>query len=150
MNPLISFDADASLCYGIGNICPRSSAGQSEGLLSPRSLVQIQPRALILLARKSSLMAIGLVVFLEIVPGQRDAFVTIARAHGARSLTLEAGNCLSFEVFAPVDSETQIILVEKYVDEAALHAHWNSAHMAEYSARVEAMITSRTRYRCLV
>lgn len=95
-------------------------------------------------------MAIGLIVFLEIVSGQRDAFVEFARAHGARSLALEGGRCLSFEVFAPVESETQVILVEKYVDEAALYAHWSSAHMAEYSARVDAMITSRTRYRCLV
>ncbi|HHY55981.1 MAG TPA: antibiotic biosynthesis monooxygenase [Chloroflexi bacterium] len=95
-------------------------------------------------------MATGLIVHLEIVPDQREAFVEIARAHGARSLRLESGRCLSFEVFVPVTSATQVILVEKYVDDDALQAHWDSPHMAEYSARVEAMITSRTRYRCLV
>ncbi|HAJ36808.1 MAG TPA: hypothetical protein DCL15_14080 [Chloroflexi bacterium] len=95
-------------------------------------------------------MATGLIVHLEIAPGQRDAFVEIARAHGVRSLLLEGGRCLSFEVFVPVASATQVILVEKYVDDDALQAHWDSPHMAEYSARVEAMITSRTRYRCCV
>lgn len=95
-------------------------------------------------------MATGLVVHLEIVPDQRDAFVEIARAHGARSLHLEAGRCLRFDVFVPVTSATQVILVEQYVDDAALQAHWDSSHMAAYSARVETMITSRTRYRCAV
>jgi len=95
-------------------------------------------------------MATGLVVHLEILPTQRDAFVEIARAHAARSLRLEAGRCLHFDVFVPVASATQVILVEQYVDDAALQAHWNSPHMAEYGARVEAMITSRTRYRCVV
>jgi len=95
-------------------------------------------------------MATGLVVHLEIIPTQRLEFVEIARAHGARSLRLEGGGCLSFEAFVPVDSATQVILVEKYVDDAALQAHWDSTHMAEYAACVEAMITARTRYRCLV
>lgn len=95
-------------------------------------------------------MATGLVVHLEIVPGQRDAFVEIARTHAARSLHLEGGRCLSFEVFVPVASDTQVILVEQYVDDAALRAHWDSPHMAEYSGRAEAMITNRTRYHCIV
>lgn len=95
-------------------------------------------------------MATGLIVHLEIVPGQRDEFAEIARAHGARSLALEGGRCLSFEVFVPVDSATQVILVEKYVDDAALQAHWDSPHMAEYSARVASMIADRKRYRCRV
>jgi len=95
-------------------------------------------------------MATGLVVHLEIVPSQRDLFVAIARAHAVRSLQLEAGGCLRFEVFVPVTSETQVILVEQYADDAALETHWNSTHMAEYSSRVEAMITNRTRYRCVV
>ena len=95
-------------------------------------------------------MATGLVVLLEIDPAQRNAFVEIACAHGARSLHLETGRCLRFDVFVPVASATQVILVEQYVDDAALQAHWDSPHMAEYSARVEAMITSRTRHRCVV
>jgi quinol monooxygenase YgiN len=95
-------------------------------------------------------MATGLVVLLEIDPAQRDAFVEIARAHGTRSLHLEAGRCQRFDVFVPVASDTQVILVEQYVDDAALQSHWDSVHMAEYSARVEAMITNRTRYRCVI
>ncbi len=65
-------------------------------------------------------------------------------------MRLEAGRCLSFEVFTPVDSQTQVILVEKYVDDDALQAHWNSAHMAEYLAKVADLIVSRTRYLCTV
>lgn len=95
-------------------------------------------------------MATGLIVHLEIAPERRAEFVEVARGHGERSRRLEEGRCLSFEVFVPTDSATQVILVEKYVDEAALQAHWDSAHMAEYTARVSAMITSRMRYLCTV
>jgi quinol monooxygenase YgiN len=95
-------------------------------------------------------MATGLIVHLEIVPEHRAEFIELARAHGERSMRLEAGRCLSFEVFAPVDSQTQVILVEKYVDDDALQAHWNSAHMAEYLAHVADLIVSRTRYLCTV
>ncbi len=89
-------------------------------------------------------------MLLEIVPERRAEFIGAARAHGERSMRLEAGRCLSFEVFAPVDSETQVILVEKYADDDALQAHWDSAHMAEYLAHVSDWIVSRTRYRCHV
>jgi quinol monooxygenase YgiN len=95
-------------------------------------------------------MSTGLIVHLEIAPNHRAEFIELARAHGKRSVRLEGGRCLSFEVFAPIDSETHVILVETYVDEAALQAHWDSAHMAEYLARVADMIVSRTRYLCTV
>ncbi len=95
-------------------------------------------------------MVTGLIVFLEIAPERRNEFVEVARTHGERSMRLEAGRCLGFEVFAPVESETQVILVEKYVDDDALQAHWDSAHMAEYLARVSDLIVSRTRSLCVV
>ncbi|MFO7631603.1 MAG: antibiotic biosynthesis monooxygenase [Caldilinea sp.] len=95
-------------------------------------------------------MTTGLIVHLEIVPERRAEFVDLARAHGERSIRLEAGRCLGFEVFVPTDNETQVILVEKYVDDEALQIHWDSAHMAEYSAHVTELITGRIRYRCTV
>lgn len=95
-------------------------------------------------------MATGLIVHLEITPEHRAEFVELARSHAVRSMRLEEGRCLGFEVFVPAESATQVILVEKYVDDAALQAHWDSAHMAEYTARVGSMITSRTRTLCNV
>jgi quinol monooxygenase YgiN len=92
----------------------------------------------------------GSIVHLEIVPGRRDEFVALARAHGERSQRLEEGRCLRFDVFVPVESENQVILVESYIDDGALQAHWDSAHMAEYSQRVAGMIAGRTRYLCTV
>ena len=95
-------------------------------------------------------MATGLVVLLEIAAGQRDAFVGLAQAHAERSVRLEDGGCLSFEVFVPAEDTNQVILVEKYVDDAALQAHWDSAHMAAYVAQISGMIVGRTRFRCTV
>jgi len=95
-------------------------------------------------------MATGLVVHLEIIAERRAEFIDLARAHGERSVRLEAGRCLSFDVFVPTDSTTQVILVEKYIDDDALQAHWDSAHMAEYLASVADLIVSRKRYLCVV
>ena len=95
-------------------------------------------------------MATGLVVHLEIAPGRRDEFAAIARAHGERSVRLEQGGCLSFEVFVPTEDAHQVILVEKYVDDDALQRHWDSVHMAEYNANVSSMIVGRKRFRCSV
>ena len=95
-------------------------------------------------------MATGLIVHLEIASEQRDEFAEIARTHGACSMQLEGGRCLSFEVFIPVDDPNGVILVESYTDDAALQAHWDSAHMAEYTARVGDLIVARQRYRCVV
>ncbi|MCB0135163.1 MAG: antibiotic biosynthesis monooxygenase, partial [Caldilineaceae bacterium] len=75
-------------------------------------------------------MATGLIVHLEIADGRRDEFAALARAHGERSVRLEEGGCLSFEVFVPTENAQQVILVEKYADDTALQAHWDSAHMA--------------------
>jgi quinol monooxygenase YgiN len=41
-----------------------------------------------------------------------------------------------------------VILIEAYVDDAALESHWNSEHMAEYRNRIDGMIVKRTLYRC--
>lgn len=95
-------------------------------------------------------MATGLVVHLEIAEGQRDEFVALARAHGERSVRLEQGGCLSFEVFVPTENAQQVILVEKYADDGALQAHWDSAHMAAYIAQTGNMIVGRTRFLCTV
>jgi len=95
-------------------------------------------------------MATGLIVLLEIAPGQRDLFVSLARAHGERSVRLEEGGCLSFEVFVPAEETQQVILVEKYIDETALQAHWDSAHMAAYIAQTSGMVVGRTRFLCTV
>lgn len=95
-------------------------------------------------------MATGLIVHLEIADGRRDEFVALARAHGERSVRLEEGGCLSFDVFVSTENAQQVILVEKYADEAALQAHWKSAHMAMYVEQTGDMIAARTRYRCTV
>ena len=95
-------------------------------------------------------MATGLIVHLDIADGRRDEFAALARAHGERSVQLEQGGCLSFEVFVPAENAQQVILVEKYVDDAALQAHWDSAHMAAYIAQTGSLIVGRTRYLCTV
>ncbi|HEX9585352.1 MAG TPA: putative quinol monooxygenase [Gammaproteobacteria bacterium] len=90
---------------------------------------------------------IALVVELEIDSRHFDEFVEIVTAHGENSRNIEEG-CLRFEVLKPREGDNKIILVEVYADDAALDAHWNSAHMAKYREQVSGLIVSRVAHRC--
>ncbi|WP_179473829.1 putative quinol monooxygenase [Mycolicibacterium vinylchloridicum] len=60
----------------------------------------------------------------------------------ARSLA-EPG-CVGYEIFESVDGPTQLVLVERYVDRAALDAHTRSAHYQELVAeRIRPLLTDR-------
>jgi quinol monooxygenase YgiN len=88
-----------------------------------------------------------LVVELEINSGDFDAFIDIVTKHGANSQKIEKG-CLRFEILKPRESQNKVILVETYADDAALDAHWESDHMANYRKKVSDMIVSRVANRC--
>jgi quinol monooxygenase YgiN len=97
-----------------------------------------------------------LVVELAIKPQHFEQFIEIAREHGKRSRKLESG-CLRFEVLkprasieSPDPSQNRLILIEAYVDDAALEHHWNSPHMAAYRERVQGMIQERRAHRCAI
>lgn len=90
---------------------------------------------------------VALVVELEIDSRHFEEFLDIVTAHGKNSRKIEDG-CLSFDVLKPRQGQGKIILVEVYADDAALDAHWNSAHMAAYREKVSAMIVSRVAHRC--
>ena len=88
-----------------------------------------------------------LIVHLDIVETRLVEFLQIIQAHGENSLQVEPG-CLRFEVLVPQEPQAHVILIEAYVDDAALETHWNSEHMAEYRNRIDGMIVKRTLYRC--
>jgi quinol monooxygenase YgiN len=64
--------------------------------------------------------------------------------HADNSLNLEPGGCLRFDVHQNAEDPTLFLLVEIYRDQAALEAHRNSAHFAEYKMDTAEWVSDRT------
>ena len=63
-------------------------------------------------------------------PGQRETFLEALRAEGIDAASrAEEGN-LQYDWFRAVDAPDDLLLIEKYRDEAAVAAHVRSAHVA--------------------
>lgn len=93
-------------------------------------------------------MATVLVVCVDVRPEAFDEFLGILRRHAEHSVASEDG-CLDFQLLKSVDKPNQVVLVETYADDAALEAHWQSAHMNHYRERTANMILDRQRFRCV-
>jgi (4S)-4-hydroxy-5-phosphonooxypentane-2,3-dione isomerase len=63
--------------------------------------------------------------------------------HARTSLEREPGGCLRFDVHQDRNDPTLFFLIEVYRDEAALAAHRNSAHFAEYRRDTDEWILER-------
>jgi quinol monooxygenase YgiN len=92
-------------------------------------------------------VTITLVVHLRAAAGQRDQLLPVVGAHAERSMRLEEG-CLSFQVLVPEEEPDRVILLEVYRDGAALDAHRDSAHMAEYRTLTEQLVVERQIFHC--
>ena len=76
---------------------------------------------------------ISVIVILEVEPARIEEFAGYAREQAAISLT-EPG-CRRFEVSQQVDQANVFTLSELYDDEAAVDAHFASAHLAQWRER---------------
>ena len=65
---------------------------------------------------------IRLVVYMEALPGHGDDAIasSVKRAQVVR----EQPGCHEFETYRSVERPDRFVLLEKWADEAALHAHW--------------------------
>lgn len=63
-------------------------------------------------------------------PGRRDRFLEALRAEGIDAAArAEEGN-LQYDYFLPVDNGDELLLIERYRDDAAVAAHVRQAHVA--------------------
>ena len=88
--------------------------------------------------------SVVLLVTLNIVEGQMDAYLTLARAHRGRVLDNEA-DCLRFDISKPDDGENIVHLYEVYKDEEAFKHHLETPYMKAYMEDTDLMIDSRNR-----
>ena len=89
---------------------------------------------------------ISITVILEIDPARLEEFLTAITTNAAASRK-EPG-CLRFEVAQQLDGAPVFALAELYSDQAAVDAHYASAHFAEWKKVVDTgIILKRTSVR---
>ena len=92
---------------------------------------------------------ISLVVVLEIEPSRVDEFQRYALEQAAASL--QEPGCRRFEVSRKTDMSNVFTLAELYDDEAAVDAHFASAHLAQWRERTsDGIVLSKTSVRGVV
>lgn len=73
-------------------------------------------------------------VYLRIKPDKIDAFKELALYNAANSV--EEPGCTRFEVLQQEDDPERFMLIEHYVDEAAVEAHRQTPHFARWAATI--------------
>ena len=74
-------------------------------------------------------------------PGMRSEFLEKLKAEGIDAASrAEAGN-LQYDYFLAADSDTDLLLIEKYRDDAAVAAHVRQPHVARMVELKEAYVT---------
>jgi autoinducer 2-degrading protein len=76
-------------------------------------------------------------------PGAVEAYKARLLRHARMSIVREPGSCLRFDVHQDANDPALFFLFEVYRDEAALEAHRNSPHFAEYRRDTDAWVVAR-------
>jgi (4S)-4-hydroxy-5-phosphonooxypentane-2,3-dione isomerase len=85
---------------------------------------------------------------IEVTPGRRDQVLPLLMAHRARCLKDEPGITLQFEVLAPYEDDTKLLLYEVYRDDAAFELHRNGASIAQFREETAGMGVKISVTRC--
>jgi (4S)-4-hydroxy-5-phosphonooxypentane-2,3-dione isomerase len=90
---------------------------------------------------------LALIATIEIAPGRRDQLLPLLMAHRARSLKDEPGT-LQFEILAPREDETKVLVYEVYRDDAAFDTHFNGPSITRLRDEAKGMIAKISSTRC--
>ena len=85
---------------------------------------------------------------IEVTSGRRDQVLPLLMAHRARCLKDEPGITLQFEVLAPYEDDTKLLLYEVYRDDAAFELHRNGASIAQFREETAGMGVKISVTRC--
>ena len=87
---------------------------------------------------------LALVATIKTVPGKRDEYLAVLKAHGKRCLATEPGT-LQFEVLVPQDT---VMLYEVYASPEAFQTHWNGASLQQAKQEGAGLRVSLNGVRC--
>ena len=72
---------------------------------------------------------LAIVATIKTVPGKRNEYLAVLKAHGKRCLATEPGT-LQFEILVPQEADT-IMLYEVCASPEAFQTHWNGASLQQ-------------------
>jgi (4S)-4-hydroxy-5-phosphonooxypentane-2,3-dione isomerase len=84
---------------------------------------------------------------IEVVPGNRERILAALRAHKARAIKDEPGT-LQFDILAPRDDETRILLCEIYQDDQAFETHRSAPSVVRFREETAGTIAALHVTRC--
>ena len=90
---------------------------------------------------------LALIATIEAAPGRRDQLVALLMAHRARCLKDEPGT-LQFDVLAPREDDSRVMLYELYRDDAAFDTHSKGPSIAQLRKEAAGMILQTTLTKC--
>jgi quinol monooxygenase YgiN len=90
---------------------------------------------------------LAIIATIEVVPGRRDQLLPLLMAHRARCLKDEPGT-LQFDVLAPHEDDTKVLLYELYRDGAAFDVHRNAPSIAQWQEETAGMTVKIYGTRC--
>lgn len=82
---------------------------------------------------------LAIIATIEIVPGRKEQLLPLLLAHKDRCLADEPGT-LQFEVLAPHDDDSKLLVYEVYQDAPAFDAHRNGASIAQFRKESAGMV----------
>jgi len=91
----------------------------------------------------------AVVVKYRVRPGRMNEFLSLLRAHIARTKALEP-SCVQFDILIPHREGDAVHLYEVYADEAAFDFHNSSQTLADYKVQSESLLQERTITWCTV
>ena len=84
---------------------------------------------------------------MHFAPGRREQALPLLMAHKTRCLRDEPGT-LQFEVLAPRDDDSSVMLYEVYRDDDAFDVHRGGASIAKWRADADGMVAKLDVTRC--
>ena len=72
----------------------------------------------------------AIVATIKTIPGKRDEYLAVLKAHGKRCLATEPGT-LQFEILVPQEEADTVMLYEVYASPEAFQTHWNGASLQQ-------------------
>jgi quinol monooxygenase YgiN len=89
----------------------------------------------------------AIIATIEVPPGRRDQFLSLLMDHRARCLKDEPGT-LQFDVLAPREDDTKVLLYELYQDEPAFDVHFSGPSITRLREEAAGMILKVEATRC--
>ena len=86
--------------------------------------------------------AVVLFVELDIVPGQREAFLARAQEH-RENVQKNEPDCKCFDISVPENKVNKVRLYEVYADQVAFDHHMETEYMMAYRADTGSMVANR-------